>query len=152
MPKAAAYRLTWSPARGVYELCENQSKQVLPVVPGSHEWFTWLTVVPSFTFSGQAGQLTVRQEARPRGGRYWYASRRTGKKMAKRYLGHTTEVTPARLEEEAAQLAEAAPGTIQATLVKATSSHERPDQHGMPTPTTPSPGGMTAQTRPSAVP
>ncbi len=113
MPKAAAYRLTWSPARGVYELCENQSKQVLPVVPGSHEWFAWLSAVPSFTFSGRAGQLTVRQEARPRGGAYWYACRRTGEKMAKRYLGHTPEVTPARLEEVAAQLAEAAPGTRQ---------------------------------------
>ncbi len=152
MLKAAAYRLTWSPARGVYELCESQSNQVLPVVPGSHEWFTWLAAVPSFTFSGQAGQLTVRQEARARGGKYWYASRRTGKKMAKRYLGHTPEVTPARLEEVAAQLAEAAPGTRQAMLVQVLSSHEMPDQHVMQIPNISSPGGMTVQTAASALP
>jgi LuxR family maltose regulon positive regulatory protein len=103
MPKAAAYRLTWLPEREVYELCESQSNQVLPVAPGSHAWFAWLAAVPSFTFSGQAGQLTVRQEVRPRGGAYWYACRRTGEKMAKRYLGRTSELTLARLEEIAGQ-------------------------------------------------
>ena len=108
MPKAAAYRLTWLPEREVYELRESQHNQVLPVTPGSQAWFAWLAAAPSFTFHGQAGQLTVRQEVRPRGGAYWYACRRIGEKMAKRYLGRTTELTPARLEEVAAQLAEVA--------------------------------------------
>ena len=70
MPKAAAYRLTWLPEREGYELRESQSNQVLPVAPGSHAWFAWLAAVPYFTFNGQAGQLTVRQEVRPRGGAY----------------------------------------------------------------------------------
>ena len=108
MPKAAAYRLTWLPEREIYELRESQHNQVLPVTPGSHAWFAWLATIPSFTFKGQAGQLTVRQEVRPRGGAYWYACRRIGRKMAKRYLGLTSGLTPARLEEVAAQLAEAA--------------------------------------------
>src|SRR5258708_7136384 len=108
MPKAAAYRLTWLPERENYELRESQHNQVLPMTPGSRAWFAWLAAVPSFTFNGQAGQLTVRQEIRPRGGVYWYACRRIGKKMAKRYLGRTSELTPARLEEAAAQLAGAA--------------------------------------------
>jgi LuxR family transcriptional regulator, maltose regulon positive regulatory protein len=109
MPKAAAYRLIWRPERETYELRESRSNQLLPLAPASQEWFTWLAAVPSFTFRGQAGQLTVRQEVRPRGGTYWYASRRVGEHMVKRYLGRTTDLTPARLEAVAAQVAEAAP-------------------------------------------
>ena len=33
MPKAAAYRLTWSGERGVYELSESHREQALPVLP-----------------------------------------------------------------------------------------------------------------------
>src|SRR5215470_6844565 len=67
MPKTAAYRLTWLPEREVYELRESQSNRVLPVAPGSQEWFSWLAEVPSFTFIGHAGRLTVRKEVRMRG-------------------------------------------------------------------------------------
>src|SRR5260370_7136732 len=98
MPKAAAYRLTWLPEHEVYELRESQSNQVLPVAPGSHAWFAWLPAVPSFTFSGQAGPLTVRQEVRPRGGAYWYACRRIGEQMAKRYLRRPPDPTPPPLD------------------------------------------------------
>ncbi len=104
MPKAAAYRLIWRPERGVYELWESHSGQALPVPPGSHAWFAWLVTIPSFAFAGQLGRLTVRQERRPRGGTYWYAYRRDGGRLAKRYLGRTTALVPAHLEEVAAQL------------------------------------------------
>ena len=149
MPKAAAYRLTWLPEREVYELRESQSNQVLPVAPGSHAWFAWLAAVPSFTFSGQTGQLTVRQEGRLRGGTYWYASRRIREKMARRYLGRTSELTPARLEEVAAQLSEAALRTGQETLVRAAAGAEMPAQHAMTSPIASFPSGMSAR---SAVP
>jgi ATP/maltotriose-dependent transcriptional regulator MalT len=104
MPKSAAYRLIWRSERGVYELWESHSGQALPVPPGSHAWFAWLATIPSFAFSGQQGRLTVRQERRPRGGTYWYAYRRDGDRLAKRYLGRTTALVPAHLEEVAAQL------------------------------------------------
>jgi LuxR family maltose regulon positive regulatory protein len=107
MPKGTAYHLAWSPARCVYELSEHPSKQVLPVIPGSDEWFAWVATVPSFAFHSQAGQLTVRQESRPRGSTYWYASRRIGGKMTKRYLGRTGELTIARLEEIVTLLSQA---------------------------------------------
>jgi LuxR family transcriptional regulator, maltose regulon positive regulatory protein len=74
MPKAARYRLTWVGEHQVYALHEaHNNEQPLPVTPGSVEWFSWLSSIPSFTFSGQHGQLTVRQEARGGAGTYWYA-------------------------------------------------------------------------------
>jgi LuxR family transcriptional regulator, maltose regulon positive regulatory protein len=117
MPKAAAYRLIWSRERGVYELSESQSEQALSFSPGSDVWFAWLATIPSFTFRGQHGQLTVRQERMQRGGTYWYAYHRDGDKMRKRYLGRTSELTLARLEEVAAQLS--APRTSPGSLARA---------------------------------
>ncbi|HEX6554953.1 MAG TPA: LuxR C-terminal-related transcriptional regulator [Ktedonobacteraceae bacterium] len=111
MPKAAEYRLSWSSEQEVYELREHRSQRLLTVTPGDRAWFAWLDSVPSFTFQGQHGQLTVRKESRQRGDRYWYAYRRVGEKMVKKYLGRTTDLTLAWLEEIAAFLtaAEAPP-------------------------------------------
>jgi predicted ATPase/DNA-binding CsgD family transcriptional regulator len=105
MPKAAPYLLAWDSEQEVYTLCDNSGERVLSVTPDSQEWFALLANIPSFTFSGQHGQLTVRQEARPGGGAYWYAYRRTGKRMVKKYLGRTLELTLARLEEVALEIA-----------------------------------------------
>jgi LuxR family maltose regulon positive regulatory protein len=105
MPKATRYRLTWVGEHQIYALREaHNTEQPLPVTPGSVEWFSWLSRIPSFTFSGQHGQLTVRQEARGGARTYWYAYRRHGDKMLKRYLGRTADLTPAHLEEVALQL------------------------------------------------
>lgn len=143
MPKAAAYRLIWRPERENYELRESQSNQLLPIAPASQEWFTWLAAIPSFTFRGQAGQLTVRQEVRPRGGTYWYASRRVGEQMVKRYLGRTPDLTPARLEEVAAQVAEAALRAGQETLTPAAHA-QMSARHAIPSPIVPPPLAMAA--------
>jgi predicted ATPase len=105
MPKAAPYRVTWDPERGSYELQHTANQQPLPVVPGSHEWYDWLRSVSSFTFGGQHAQLTVRQESRSGGSAYWYAYRRTGVKTTKKYLGRTSDLSLAHLEEVALQLA-----------------------------------------------
>lgn len=102
MPKAAPYWLNWDPQLGSYTLHDRRSERALFVAPNSHEWIDWLASIPSFTFSGQQGHLTVRQESRS-GGIYWYAYRRAGEKMAKKYLGRTGELTLARLEEIAHQ-------------------------------------------------
>ena len=105
MPKAAPYRVIWDPERGSYELHDASSQHALPVIPGSHAWYDWLRSVSSFTFFGQHVQLTVRQEFRPSGSAYWYAYRRIGEKMAKKYLGRTSDLSLAHLEEVALQLA-----------------------------------------------
>jgi LuxR family maltose regulon positive regulatory protein len=104
MPKVTSFRLSWQTGRGNYELREYQRQRLLPVVPGEREWFAWLDTVPSFTFHGQCGRLTVRKESRPRGRGYWYAYHRAGQKMAKKYLGRTSDLTLAHLEETAALL------------------------------------------------
>jgi len=105
MPKAAPYRVTWIPEGGSYELHDISSQQALPIVPGSREWFDWLKSVSSFTFGDQHAQLTVRQESRSGGSAYWYAYRRTGRNTAKKYLGRSSDLSLAHLEEVALQLA-----------------------------------------------
>ncbi len=127
MPKAALYRLTWVGEHQIYAWrSAHNNEQPLPVTPGSVEWFSWLSSTPSFTFSGKLGQLTVRQEARGGAGTYWYAYRRHGDKMLKRYLGRTADLTLARLEEVALQLT-----TASVSAPKQELSAEGPSQeHG----------------------
>src|SRR5436305_7101988 len=119
MPKAAGYLLIWQAERNSYELREHPSQHLLTVTPGEQAWFAWLDTVPSFTFQGQQGQLTARKESRQRGEQYWYAYRRVGQRLTKKYLGRTTDFTVARLEETAALLtrAEASPPHEAATQV-----------------------------------
>ena len=105
MPKAAMYRLTWLSERGVYALRDAlYPEQTTPVTSGSQEWFAWLSNIPSFTFHGQYGHLTVRHEKRSGKGVYWYAYHRVGKTMVKHYVGRTPALTIARLEEIALHL------------------------------------------------
>jgi len=101
MPKVAAYTLAWFPSHQAYKLFESRRHVALEVVPESPAWFAWLAEVSSFAFSGQAGSYTARKEAAQRGDRYWYAYLRTGKKLAKKYLGKTADLTLAQLEEVA---------------------------------------------------
>src|SRR5579885_3687483 len=92
-------RLRWHADRQAYEL-EDEGRSVSPPFPfDDNGWFAWLEGVSSFSFQGQQGQLTVRKEARPRGTQYWYAYRRIGPKMAKKYLGRSADLTLARLED-----------------------------------------------------
>src|SRR5436305_3674210 len=100
MPKAAS-TLTWSTALETYELSGSERAEALSLVPDTPAWFAWLDSVSSFAFRGQAGSYTARQEAVQRGERYWYAYLRTGHKLRKKYLGKTTDLTLARLEQVA---------------------------------------------------
>jgi LuxR family maltose regulon positive regulatory protein len=99
MPKSTQYRLNWHIERRAYELVENTTGQLLRINPGESDWFDWLDIVSSFTFSGNLGQFTARKESRQWGDGYWYAYRRVGSKLSKKYLGRTTDLTPAHLEE-----------------------------------------------------
>jgi LuxR family transcriptional regulator, maltose regulon positive regulatory protein len=136
MPKAAPYRLRWNLAQGTYTLYDTRGERELPLDANDQAWLDWLASIPSFTFSGQHGHLTIRQETRS-GGIYWYAYRRAGQKMAKRYLGRTTDLTPARLEEVAARVAEAALRAGQDTLAPAAPAQ-------MPSPSVSPPLAMAA--------
>ncbi|HEX4714829.1 MAG TPA: hypothetical protein VH164_07880 [Ktedonobacteraceae bacterium] len=94
--------LIWRADRQRYELDEQGSKQFFPRTRDEGHWVTWLESISAFSFQGQQGHLTVRKEVRPRGEQYWYASRRVGPRMMKKYLGRSATLTLARLEETAA--------------------------------------------------
>ena len=76
-------------------------------------WFAWLTEPTTTSFSYPlhdrrrgyiVGFMTVRKEPRQRGGTYWTAYRRQGRRLRKIYLGPTRALTQARLDAVAATL------------------------------------------------
>ncbi len=121
MPRATEYRLIWYADQETYKLCKHPDEQGLPITPGEQKWFAWLETVPSFSFVGRRGQFTARREARQWGEGYWYAYLRAGKKLRKKYVGKTDEVTLARLEQVAALLTGQEPveDTTDSTLSRA---------------------------------
>src|SRR2546430_10434067 len=108
MPKAV-FALNWSAAEETYILSGPHSSEARSIAPESPAWFAWLAERSSFAFHGQAGSYTARQERKARGERYWYAYRRTGQKLRKKYLGKTDELTVAHLEQ-IARVLQAEPG------------------------------------------
>ncbi len=79
----------------------------------SPAWFAWLAAPTTTRFAYPiydrrcgyiVGCMTVRKEARQRGGSYWTVYRRVGAKLRKHYLGGSATVTQARLDAIAADL------------------------------------------------
>jgi hypothetical protein len=87
----SVYALSWSAASQTYVLSGPRSGEDLSIAPDGPAWFAWLAERSSFAFHGQGGSYTARLEAVQRGERYWYAYRRTGQKLRKKYLGKTTD-------------------------------------------------------------
>ncbi len=104
MPKVPTHALIWSTECGLYEL--RPADPLLPyVVPGEEEpWFAWLNSHTSFSFQGQAGNLNVLKETRPRGSGYWYAYHSQDRQTRKKYLGRTSSLSIAHLEDIAKAL------------------------------------------------
>ncbi|QBD77951.1 helix-turn-helix transcriptional regulator [Ktedonosporobacter rubrisoli] len=101
MPKLSAYRLHWNMQRGRYELYTDGHAQG-SFEAGNLTWLAWLDQHASFSFHSREGfACTLRKERGQRSGSYWYAYRRYGQKMLKRYLGRNAELTVERLEEAA---------------------------------------------------
>lgn len=76
-------------------------------------WFAWLEEPTTTRFSYALfnrtqgyidGFFTLRKERRQRGTAYWSAYRRHGQRLRKFYIGRSTALTEARLEEIAAHL------------------------------------------------
>src|ERR687894_436174 len=78
------------------------------ITVASPSWIAWLTdpATRSFSFQGTSGRYTARKEHRSRGGEYWVAYRKQGGKLHKAYLGKAEDVTLARLEDVAAEMAD----------------------------------------------
>ncbi|HEY3231123.1 MAG TPA: LuxR C-terminal-related transcriptional regulator [Roseiflexaceae bacterium] len=101
MPKVPPYTVAWSSSTQAYTLYECHDRGLLSIVPGSAAWFAWLEHTSCFAFAGQAGQYTARKERKQRGSWYWYAYRARGALRTKAYLGKTSALTLARLEQVA---------------------------------------------------
>ena len=94
MPRYSPSQLRWSEQTQTYVLSSDGQT--------SQQAFTcdWLEQIASFSFHSRSGMYyTVRKQRVQRGDVYWYAYRRLQGRIVKRYLGKTTDLTFARLEE-----------------------------------------------------
>ncbi|CAN5829927.1 LuxR C-terminal-related transcriptional regulator [soil metagenome] len=97
MPKAAQHELIWSPAQQIYRLQSLGASE--RSVQFDDIWFTWLTTQRSFAFRGQQGQINLLRERRKGSDRgYWYAYRRQGTRILKRYVGRDADLSMMQLE------------------------------------------------------
>ncbi len=108
MSHRATPTVSWSAVSHIYQLSEGKSEAPPRELHEGPAWVAWLEQVSSFAFQGQAGSFTARKERKQRGTSYWSAYRKTQGTLAKKYLGTSRELTLARLEATAAQLATAA--------------------------------------------
>jgi LuxR family maltose regulon positive regulatory protein len=123
VPKHAHALLIWSVDRATYELREGSQTSV----PDTATWANWLAEHRSFAFQGRHGRLNLLKEQRKAGAGYWYAYRRQGGRVAKRYAGRGSDLTWTSLE--ALALALGGPG--QATGVpQLPASAVDPDETG----------------------
>jgi LuxR family maltose regulon positive regulatory protein len=128
MPRSPLHALLWSADQTLYELSTSGHLEQR-FRPGDEPlWVAWLETATSFAFQGRSGRLNIYKEARPRGGAYWYAYHTAAHRTAKRYLGQTANVTFARLEEVAHDLARA---TLPQMPHTARSSALHQTEHGM---------------------
>jgi len=101
MPKPSLHALIWSQEQEQYELYIHGQREQCFRRGDEPAFSRWLAEHTSFAFEGQAGRISVIKEARPGGTGYWYAYRTQDRHTRKRYLGSTTNLTFARLEEQA---------------------------------------------------
>src|SRR6266487_1248152 len=72
----------------------------------SPEWYHWLETASIFAFESSKGSFTARKErsGNKRGGWYWKAYRKRGRKLYRAYLGQSAALTLSHLHAVAAQL------------------------------------------------
>jgi LuxR family maltose regulon positive regulatory protein len=101
VPKPLRQALIWSHEH--QHSRDGQLEQVF--LPADQSAFArWLDEHSAFAFLGQAGRISVLKEARRGGTGFWYAYRTQQRHTHKCYLGRSSQVTFARLEEVAQRL------------------------------------------------
>jgi len=81
------------------------TRGVLPLVPDSPQWFDWLSSLTAFTFQGVNGRFsTTRKRRQGQPVQSWSAYRSLHGRSCNLYLGFTSRLTLARLEEMAATI------------------------------------------------
>lgn len=97
MPKAAVHRALWIPEYQRYIL--RSLGQDDASCDDDTTWLAWVAERTTFAFDGKAGKANLRKEARQSGSDgYWYAYRRVGQQVIKRYAGRTGDLTLAHVE------------------------------------------------------
>ena len=104
MSKPSRYVLIWMQEREHYELHLHGQLQQCFQRRDDDAFSHWLNEQTAFAFWGQSGRISVLKEARAGGTGYWYAYRTKERHTHKRYLGPSSRVTLARLEQEAQAL------------------------------------------------
>jgi streptogramin lyase len=97
MTKYEGYIFAWSPARQDYRFYDGSSGLPVSMEVESLTWFAWLAQASSFMYS-KAITYEARKELQD-GSENWYAYRRIGGDLTRRYLGRSSELTVARLEQ-----------------------------------------------------
>lgn len=108
-PRLSHSTLVWSQLHQRYELHTHGTCERCFSPEDEQAFGAWVEAQTSFAFVGQAGRLSVLKEARARGSGYWDAYRKRGQHTRKGYLGPSSQVTFARLEELASFLASVPP-------------------------------------------
>jgi LuxR family maltose regulon positive regulatory protein len=107
MLKHSIAQVVWNVQDAYYQVHEKAAvgKDPYRMDFESQAWLSWLAQCSSFAFSSRDGyRLTVRKEARARGGSYWVAYRKVEGKLTHAYMGRAEDVTLSRLEQVAALL------------------------------------------------
>lgn len=125
MPKVAVHRAVWMPEYQRYSL--RSQGQDDRSCDDDTTWLAWVGERTTFAFDGKTGKANLRKEARQAGADgYWYAYRRVGQQVVKRYAGRTGELRLAHVEAVCAALsrdgAESVPPVVPATHPFAPSS------------------------------
>jgi hypothetical protein len=104
MPKGTEYKIAWSQAHQAYEL--DHTPFTFPLNDESLR--SWLKLIDAFHLETKTGHsLTARKETKKRGSAYWYAYKRVGSKLQKKYLGDGNKITLIMLETLARSFVEA---------------------------------------------
>jgi hypothetical protein len=106
MPKGTEYTIVWSEQKQHYEVRHGALTFDLAGDIGLQGWLDFAT---TFHFCSPTGQtLTLRKERKQRGSGYWYAYKRVGGRVHKKYLGCAENITLRLLADLACTLAEPA--------------------------------------------
>jgi LuxR family transcriptional regulator, maltose regulon positive regulatory protein len=109
MPRHVSYQIQWFAPTQQYTILHDGAPVIPSIEPASPRWFAWLDTISSFSFQSRtSGSCTVRKETVQRGGTYWYAYQRKERRMVKRYLARSADLTLTRLESVTAVLNDAA--------------------------------------------
>ncbi len=149
MSHRATPTVSWSVSSQFYELSEGKRAAPPRELHEGPAWFAWLEEVSSFAFQGQVGSFTARKERKQRGTSYWSAYRKTQGKLAKKYLGKSSDLTLAHLEAIARQLAASAlpQAAVSADRPPAIPAQKSATKYPLPRPLTPLLGRLSERNR-----